>query len=221
MRYILIDMLKVIALIAMLIYHWWFYQFYLHAMPLSNTVELTGWLARFLFLFLFGFNFSFSKSKTFKSLVSRLNKLIAAAVLVSVVSYIYQPSLAIYFGVLHLFVFSAIVLFFLRTRVSLILLISSVSVLGFVLPMPSVSFNHLLFLGLHNTDFASFDYFAFYPYFSFIGFGYWFAHNFKEQLRVDYTSNIYSSLCSFLARHSLAIYLLHLPVIVLFDYMWR
>ena len=221
MRNILLDILKVIALVAMFIYHWYFYQFYLYTTPITYVVEIIGWLARFLFLFLFGYNFIYSKAKTLKLVFIRLKRLITAALLVTITSYIYEPSLAIYFGVLHFFIFSAFVLYFLRAKPLLIAILTLVSSLGFVFALPTADFNYLFFLGLHTADFASFDYFAFCPYFSFVGLGYLFAYYFKNHFQIAYVPNLYTDLCSFVAKRSLVLYLLHLPVIVLFDYMLK
>jgi uncharacterized membrane protein len=83
----------------------------------------------------------------------------------------------------------------------------------FVLPQEWYHSNVLAFLGIHNSNFYSWDYFPLLPYFFVFLFGAYAGKAVKRDSFPDFCYNKHMKLFGGMGKHSLLVYLLHLPAL--------
>jgi uncharacterized membrane protein len=215
-----IDMLRGIAVLAMIIYHFaWDLTFFglietnVAAHPLWSRFAMLI-AASFLLLSGVSLELSARTGLNWRKFNKRLLILIGAAALVSIGTYLATPTSFVFFGILHsLALGSILALPFLRMPT---MFIAGVAALVFAMPWLSLhaAFNHpaLLWVGLGTVAPDTSDYVPLFPWFAFMLFGVMLAR-FLSMPPATSASNSKNFL-GVIGRHSLPIYLIHQPILM-------
>lgn len=219
-------MARGVALAAMAIYHFaWDLEFFGYAPP--GMIAETGWklFARSIatsFLFVVGVSLFLAHGRglRLKPFLRRLAMLVAAAAGISLVTYIVVPGGFIFFGILHQIALASVLgLFFLHLPAALTLIVAAL-----VVAMPHFArhavFDHpmLLWVGLSTVNPHSNDYVPLFPWFACVLAG-------IAAGRMANAVGVFSQMAGrslatwtrpfqFAGRHSLAVYLIHQPVLI-------
>ena len=221
-----IDLARGVALVAMAIYHFaWDLGFFGYTAP--DMIFETGWklFARAIatsFLFLVGVSLFLAHEQglRLKPFLRRLAMVVAAAAGISLVTYIAVPSGFIFFGILHQIALASVLgLLFLRLPVvltlAMVILIATAPYFA-----RNAIFDHpaLWWVGLSTINPSSNDYVPLFPWFAAILAG-------IASARIAKTAGLFSRMADrqmpewtqplqFAGRHSLAVYLIHQPVLI-------
>jgi uncharacterized membrane protein len=232
-----VDLLRGCAILLMVLYHLVFDLNYFAVREIDVSSGFWLALARVaasLFLLLVGLSLTLSHSRVrllgqedgfFFRLLKRSAWILVLALGVSVVTYLFIGKGFIIFGVLHLIGLSLLLAYpFLRLQRARIIFGLLFILLGIYLQNISVGFPWLLWLGLAPPDFYSVDYFPVFPWFGVIlagvGLGDLFYPGYRRRIPVpDFTRSSFVRGLAFLGRNSLAIYLVHQPVIIALFYL--
>jgi uncharacterized membrane protein len=215
----IIDVARGISIILMVIYHFHIDLVLLEMMP-SEILERPAivLLQQFfacIFILTSGISCIFSKNNLKRGLI-----LLAVAMVVTAVTYIYSPDLVVRFGILHFLGVSAIIYALAGKAIDALLP-------GFLTPLAGVllaaltwnlrdlTFNvdFLWAFGIVNSEFSSSDYFPLLPYFFIYLIGTWFG---KYVVAGKLPRWFYEFKCpplAFVGRNTIWIYLLHQPVL--------
>lgn len=226
-RIVWIDVARGLAIVAMAVYHFaWDLQHFGYVTP--PTIDVGGWkmFARVdasSFLFLVGVSLVLAHYPAirWKPFWKRMAQIVAGAAAITLVTYFVTPDTFIFFGILHSIALASLVgLAFLRAPPVLTIF---AAVFAFVAPwyLRSTIFNFppLWFAGLSETIPRSNDYVPLFPWLAPLLFGVALSRIAKNtglfnwlRDRAPPTGAI-TSLVTFGGRHSLAVYLLHQPVL--------
>ena len=214
-----LDVIRGIAIILMVIYHFFFDldNFYYIQINMNSDLFWRGFRIIILILFLTTMGISLalvhSKKICWQCLIKRTFLLGGSAILVSIASYMQFPQTWIYFGILHFILFASwLGLFFLgKPRLSLIIAI--IILIGYFSGYLNTNFlfsllQPLLHLPLYYTE----DLVSIFPWFAFVLLGIFIVAK-DWHLYPRLKPNWISKKVGFLGRHSLFIYLLHQPVL--------
>ncbi|MDD4168895.1 MAG: heparan-alpha-glucosaminide N-acetyltransferase [Desulfotomaculaceae bacterium] len=209
-----IDLLRTMAIIFMVAFH--------IVVDLNRFVGIDidylsgfwyweGKASALTFIFLAGISSGFSKNNFIRGI-----KVLAYGMTITLVTYIFFREQYIRFGILHL-LGTSMILFPLFKRINnLLLLISAVVIALTAIPLNNV-FAHtslLLPLGVMYKGFATLDYYPLSPYFAMFILGI-LAHKLYYYKRQSlYPFSYENKYISTISKHSLAIYLVHQPVII-------
>ncbi len=173
-----------------------------------------------IFIFLSGaaacISFEKNKDKFNSRYYIRGAKLSIFAISITFLTYIFVPSETIIFGILHFFAVSSFLMpFFIRynrlNMVSGLLVI----ILGFYLQLNTFDFQYLFWLGFEPSSFSTFDYFPLIPWLGVLLLGiYSGKYIVKRTASIRFKSRLVS-VFTFLGKNSLAVYLIHQPVLIL------
>ena len=221
-----IDLMRGLALAAMVVFHFaWDLEFFGYA-PVGMTRE-TGWVlfARSIassFLFLVGVSLYLAHAEKVRtrSFVKRLAMVGGAAVAITIVTWFATPQGFIFFGILHQITLASVLgLAFLRLP-SLVTLAVAVAVIAAPSFLRHSLFDHpaLWWVGLSSTNPPANDYVPLFPWFGAVLLG-------IVAARVGTSSGLFTRLAAwrptgwsaplqFAGRHSLAVYLIHQPVLI-------
>jgi uncharacterized membrane protein len=236
-RFIEIDLMRGLAVIMMVLYHILFDIYFFNIYPVDVSTgfwKLFAMITASLFLLLVGISFTISAAKAevtlnrrnfFMKYVKRGIAILLIAVLITIVTWWYLGEGYIIFGILHLIGISIIIapFFFHHKAISLYggMLFIVTGVLLQSVRGPFI----LLPLGVHPVSFYSVDYTPIFPWFGLVLIGIFLGEFLypggKRGFRLPEFSNylklpkLPGTALAFLGRHSLAIYILHQPVIIL------
>lgn len=230
----LIDSLRGVAIIMMVFFHLFYSMKYLFGLELAwfSPPFSTVWqfIIASMFVGIAGFSSNLSHSN-----VGRALRLFSVAILITVVTWVASVDTPIKFGVIHclavcIFIYAlvepalkkvdprilavvALYMYYMTYSVQdgFLTLAPSVHVM---LPESLYSTQFLFWLGFPHERFASGDYFPLMPYFFIFLFG---AALGMIGSREGYASVLYkgrSGVLGFLGNHSLAVYLIHQPIII-------
>lgn len=229
----LIDQLRGVALIAMAIYHFtWDLGFFGYIEP--ETATTGGWriFARVIagsFLFLVGFSLVLGQRKGFQArpFFTRLAKIGGAALLITIATWFAFRETFIFFGILHAIAAASVIgLLFLRLPIAVTLLAAAAAVAA-PLYLRSPLFDHpaLWWVGLSVNIPRSNDYVPLLPWIAPVLLGIalgklFVASALPERLAgLGGRTNVrWKTLLEAAGRHSLAIYLIHQPVLIALVY---
>ena len=224
-----LDVARTVALICMAIYH------FTVDLALFGLVAperpFTGFFHYFApaiagsFLFLSGISLSLAHGGGFRRRpwLKRLAQIAAGAALVSAATYADNPDTYVFFGILHVIAAASILgLAFLRARVWLTLAFAA---LAFVAPhyLRSTVFDApwLLWLGLSSAIPRSIDFEPVFPWIGPFLLGMAAARaGLPQRLAASRAPGALLRLMSWPGRHSLAIYLIHQPVLFGLIWLW-
>ena len=226
-RYYEIDIIKSIAVILMVVFHF-YYIYYLIGKPLVNMDnKILVWssiISHTLFIFLFGINLSLSynknenKSEYYEKQIKKSIIYLFIGTIISFVSYKLIPNKFIFFGIFQFFSLSILISQpFVTNEFTSIIGLVIFSLLNLL--QKNRYKNNLInnIIGL-NTNFNSIDYFPFIPYFIYVLLGITVGHlvykKGKRSIDLDYLDKKVenSKLLQFLiyiGQNSLIIYVLH------------
>jgi len=228
-----IDFLRGIAIVMMVVFHSIltldFYGLF-GGNVYSPGLVLFGRSIGIIFIFLVGVSLSISYSRVLGKLsimqlrlkfLKRGLWVFFLGLLITAVSWLFDPQMTIWFGVLHLIGLSIIFGYvFLGFNKYFSLVGGSVYLVrGFFLQNEVFSFPWMLWLGLKPAGFTTYDYFPIIPYFGLflvgIAAGKHFYKKNKRSFKLPELENkkIVKQVC-FLGRHSLLIYLIHVPILL-------
>lgn len=234
-----IDFLRGIAIIMMVLYH---LLYNLHYFAHYNVNVYSGfWLyfarataTTFIFLVGVSLTVSFSKAtkisldekKLFLKYLIRGLKIFSWGLIITLVTWVFLREGCVVFGILHLIGISIILAYpFLRfpswnLLIGLLLIFSGQYLNGLTFNFP-----WLVWLGFRPAQFYSVDYFPLLPWFGLVLIGIFFGnllypdYSRKFQLANFSYFSVIKIFC-FLGKHSLLIYLIHQPLIIVLLYLF-
>lgn len=235
-RYWEIDLLRGLAIIAMIIYHIFFdlnffgvYNFNLNSIFFKIFLYPIG--TTFLLLVGISLTLSYNRVKKFLSnrkiiekFIFRGSKIFFLGLIITLVTFLFLDDGFVVFGVLHCIglsiLFSTVFL-----RYKLLNLVFGVLFLGLGIFLQTMTFefNYLFWLGFIPSNFYTVDYFPVLPWFGFVLIGLAFGNSFYSDYQRKFYIKDYSYLrsikfLSLIGRNSLLIYFLHQPIILILIY---
>jgi len=214
MRYWEIDFARGLAVILMLAFHIFFDAYYF------GKIELSGpfwyYFPRFIggmFIFISGYTTSVAYGKAKARVLRKVFRLAAIAAGITAATYVFAPEEVVIFGILHFFSLATFVsiAFIGKPRASLFAGIASF-LTGIYLQQLRISTPLLVWLGIMPKNFATLDYYPFLPWFGVFLLGMFAGHYHRPAGDVRFAGR---DAVTFLGRHSLKVYLVQHPVIVL------
>ena len=159
---------------------------------------------------------SFSRNNIMRGL-----KILALAMSLTFVTYVFNPDLFIVFGILHLLGCSILLYPFLNkfNKKVLILLGTACIILGQLLPEVNTTANILAPLGLRDVYFRSLDYYPLFPYLGIFIYGVVFSKIFYPRKQSLFNKQLPANPINFIGRHTLKVYIFHQPFILLVLYL--
>ncbi len=226
-----IDVARGVAILMMVVYHTVFDLDFLNIAPvdaLSWPWRCFAYATASLFLLIVGISLVVSRARAAQGtggfpraakFIRRGAGIFALGLLVTLATWLYLPQNFVVFGILHLIGVSIMLspLFFRFERWNIIIgagvVLAGWAIAGTTGPA------FLLPLGIMPPGFASVDYTPLFPWLGAVliglGFGSVLYAGGERQFRIRPVPDIVAAPLSFLGRHSLAIYLIHQPVIIL------
>lgn len=231
-RLVAIDLGRSVALVGMAVYHFC-YDLEIFGWLAPGTVVSGGfwWLARLVagsFIFIAGMGLWLSHGRGIRwgAFWRRFLRIAAAAALVSAATWVALPEVAIFYGILHSIGVSSLAgLLFLRLPAALVLAAAAVT---FALPrlvvFPAFG-GWLVWTGLSGTIPATADFEPLFPWFGPFLLGLAagkLLSRFDSWWLLDRPRGVVARILALPGRHSLALYLLHQPVLiaVVFTFTW-
>lgn len=236
-----LDRARGAALIAMIIYHaiWDGLQFGLIGWTLERDLLLqqSAKLIAGSFLLIAGVSMAFASARFEKPLVSqrdfwkRVAMVAGAAILVSIATFFALPQAPIYFGILHHIALSSVILALLAPLPAFFLVAIGAAVLMINAYVSVEALNHpaTIWLGLGTQTPITADWVPVFPWLAagLIGFGVgkmfivpWIASRPPQGEKTK--PNALAHLLTWMGQHSLAVYLIHQPVLIglIQIYLW-
>ncbi len=208
-----IDLIRGVAIILMVIFHTVvdlkdFYQYDLEY--LNGFWYFEGKTAAILFMLIAGTSSVFNKNSLKHGLL-----VFVWGMVLSVITYIYNPGTYIRFGILHFLGCSLITYPLLRTFRPLLLLVLAISAfwLGTIFSAILVSAPYLLPFGLTTATFVSIDYYPLFPWYGVFLLGVAVGKIVYPKPKSLFPLMEYTNI-RFLGQHSLLIYLVHQPILL-------
>ena len=220
-----IDFLRGLAIILMVGYHLLFdlgeFRGVKRFLGFSTDLSSVAWsAAQYFFAGLFVI-LSGTSSTLSRSNVRRGLKLLAVSLAVTVATYIFDPSSAVYFGILQCLAFSMLVYGAAFKKAGPVVCAAwgaLVIGLGAALPILkralAVRFDWLLPFGIHSPSFSSFDYFPLIPWLGIFLAGAALGKTAYAARRSLVPWRLPETFLNAAGRHSLLIYIVHQPVIM-------
>lgn len=227
-----VDLLRGMAIVLMVLFHLAYDLNYLGVYEIEMSSGFWFYLARFtamLFLLLVGVSLTLSHSRArimgrMKLFGFRLMKrslwILILAMGATLATYLFMGDGFIVFGVLHLIGISLLLAYpFLGLHRKNFILGLLFILFGLFLQDLSVDFPWLLWLGLAPQDFYSVDYLPIFPWFGVVlmgvALGDFFYRDYRRSIHLsDLAGSPPVKWLAFLSRNSLAIYLVHQPLLI-------
>lgn len=214
-----IDILRGVAIIFMSYFHLLFdlKEFYGYNINYKNfSIGWTGSISALLFILLAGYSSSLSKNN-----LRRAAKILFFAMLISIVTFFLFEKDFIRFGILHLLGASIITAPILKRFPISVLFPLSFAFISAGLIVKNYTLSHSAFFafGLVSSDFSSLDYYPLLPYYGVYVIGFVLSNVLPPSKLKPLNKRNYLEPLEFLGRHSLAIYLLHQPVLLALLYL--
>ncbi|MDO8625080.1 MAG: heparan-alpha-glucosaminide N-acetyltransferase [Candidatus Diapherotrites archaeon] len=221
-RFWSIDVLRGIAVLAMVVFHFLFdYNFFAGARfdLYSGTWFLLGRLAAVLFVLLAGMSVVFRVQRrelepdaAAMQLILRGIFLLVLGFVITMFTLLFFPDYPVWFGVLHLLGLATILSIPLVSRPRLALIAGALlSVLGVLVSLGLLAVPRIL--PLFDFSFATFDYFPLLPWLGVFWIGLWAGNRFWNTAGESWKAHppkwLFWTRLDWLGRHSLVIYFVH------------
>ncbi len=229
-----IDFWRGMAVIGMIIYHFFFvfnFQGLLIQDMHSFWWTVLARLVQFSFLGLVGVSFVLARGRSWDFYRKEFKRgliCVFFALMISLVSYLVVPEVWVQFGILHFIAFSILFLSPLSKRplLSFILGITAILVGSYISAIETE--NLFLFILGFNGPFASLDYFSIFPWSAVVLFGISFGHLYLALLKDHFSAlrrvlkeSVWGRVVIYLGRKSLIIYVIHVPIIYLISILYE
>ena len=231
-----IDSLRGVAIVMMVTFHFIFDLYYFGIYSLEVHSGFLWWFARltaFIFIFLVGVSLSLSYSRTilkanyrdqknlFYRYLKRGLKIFGYGLIITAVTGIFIREGFIIFGILQLIGISIILEYpFLKHRY-INLILGIIFIFGGIYLMDfRFDFYELLWMGFTPYNFYTLDYFPLLPWLGVVSLGIFLGNtlyeNYTRHFKLpDFSKYSMIKVSGFLGRHSLLIYLIHQPVLII------
>lgn len=231
-----IDFIRGIAIIGVIIYNCAFASDYFGIFEMPRTLFWFLFPRVFagIFILWVGISLTLSYSRALKKLQTRKLfskylkrglKIFSLGLLITFITFLMIEDFVL-FGILHLIGISVILTYpFLKSNNVLVLSIGIILLaLGLYLSQFTFGFEWLLWLGFIPSGFYTIDYFPVLPWFGLVFVGIFLGNilytDYKRNFNIrDLSGNKLAGFFTFLGRHTLVLYFLHLPVFLLFLYL--
>jgi uncharacterized membrane protein len=214
MRYQEIDLARGLAVVLMLIFHFFFDASYFGKLDLSGAFWY--FFPRFIggmFIFISGYTLSVIRPE-FRRVGRKVLKLALLAAAISIVTFLFVPEETVIFGIIHFFTLATIAGYlFLRWPKIQLPAGLGLFAIGIYLNQLRADTGLLVWLGLIPYGFRTLDYYPFLPWFGVFLTGMFFGNYFRPKSTLPETP--ISPLLTILGRNSLKIYVLQHPIIIL------
>lgn len=209
-----IDLLRVLALIMMIIFHTAYDLNYFAGAKINYENPMwtyIGKLSGLLFIFISGISSGFSKNSFKRGL-----KVFGYGMIITLATYVADKDNYIRFGILHLLGVSMMAFPLLkRLKAAFLIILSTVSIgIGVYIDGLLLNTKLLLPLGIMYPKFSSIDYYPIFPYIGIFIIGIFIYKKVYFDKRSIYKFNSTIPLVSIISKNSLKIYLLHQPIII-------
>lgn len=225
-RLVALDLARSAALLAMAVFHFVFdLELFGFVAPGTTMLPFWRWLAyltagSFLFLVGVGLVLGHGRGIRWRGFLRRFARIAGAAALITLATWIAMPEVFIFFGILHCIAAASLLgLFALRLPVPILLALGA-----FVLWLPNAmrfaAFDAPWFwwTGLQAVGLRSVDYVPIFPWFAPVLFGMAAARMMQKAGLWDrlarWQAGEVARALAFAGRHSLAVYLIHQPVLI-------
>jgi len=235
-----VDSLRGLAVVCMICYHFLFDLAFFGLISIDVSSGFPWFFARITastFIFLMGVSLTLSSSRTrlsgsylhkslFKKYLVRGCRIFLLGLFITMITWIFLPQEFIIFGILHFIGISIILAYpFLKRKYLNLAAGIGIICIGIYLQTLSFNFSWLMWLGFVPNSLNTVDYFPIFPWFGLVLLGIFFGgllyKNYKRQFKLpDLSNNYLFRASSFLGRHSLVIYLIHQPLIILALYLF-
>lgn len=168
---------------------------------------------------------TYNKNRIFLKLAKRSLYIFSLGLGITLFTKIFFPNNYIFFGILHLIGVSIFLSYFFLNFKFLNLLFGFLFLaLGAVLKEYSLDIPRMYFLGFSSGDISTLDFYPIIPWFGMVLWGLFaakiiYAGGIRRFELFDANNNFFIKRSTFLGRHSLLIYFLHHPILVLFIYI--
>lgn len=225
-----IDLLRGIAIVMMIIFH---FVFDLNFLGLAKIMAYEGaWLifqriTISLFILLVGISLHISyskiKDKSAKALLKKYGlrsiALFAVALGISLATWLVIPEGFVVFGIIHFVALAILVAsLFLRFYILNLVLGLVLLVQGVFMPLQQIETSLLLWLGFNPPGFYSIDYVPLIPWFGLILLGIFLGRHFypkgKRNFKIKEKKSGIVNILSYMGQRSLLIYLIHQPILL-------
>jgi len=232
-----IDFLRGLAIIMMIIYHFLYDLNYFGNYNFDLSSGFWLYFARTtatIFILLVGISLTLSFSRTkiqkpkinlYLKYLKRGLKIFSWGLIVTLMTWIFLREEFVIFGILHFIGISIILAYpFLKLRYWNLLIGIICIVFGMYLKNFTFDFSWLMWLGLRPHYLYTVDYFPIFPWFGIILIGLFFGNllypHYKRKFKLSNFSDFsFTKLFCFLGKHSLLIYLVHEPILIILLYL--
>ncbi len=214
-RYYALDILRGLSILLMVCYHW-AYDLELYGLipswllynPLLDSLQL---FFASVFVAISGASSTFSRSNLRRGL-----KMLACALVVTAVTYWFDPGSVVRFGILHFLGAAALLYWLLEPLLKKYpphpLLCLALFFAARFATKPHYPVPGLWWLGFRQPGFSSGDYFPLLPWFFMYLFGVWLGGWLERGQGPDWLRKVRCPWLENIGRHTLLVYLLHQPV---------
>lgn len=151
-----------------------------------------------------------------KKYITRGLRLLFFAALITISTYIFVPQKTIFFGIIHFFAVSSFLIpVFVRHNKLNIIACISIILAGSYLAQTEFNFSYLFWLGFVPQNLSTFDFFPLIPWMGVILAGIACGGFFVEKTVDLEFKGKFSSLFQYLGKHTLTIYMIHQPLLIL------
>ncbi len=213
-----IDIIRGVALVLMVFFHFLFSlkEFYGYDVHYNQGIYYyIGKTSAILFIIISAISSSFSRNNTRRAL-----KFFAVAAIITVVTHLYNPAFGIKFGIIHFLGLSVLLApLFIKLNSYLLALLGILIIAAGIYLGPIAFDNNYLFLfNMTGTGWVSADYYPLFPWFGVFLYGVILGRALypaKTSLLISEPELRLFSFLGFLGRHTLIIYLIHQPLLIL------
>lgn len=209
-----LDLLRGIALVFMIYFHivYDLKEIFNYSIIYESGINYyIGKAAGILFIFAAGISSTLTRSNP-----ARAVRILIIAMVITIITHIYDPHMGIKFGILHFLGVSILTAPLIKRMNESVLLILGTAVIAVSLYISGINVNHdtLFALGLTTGNFISSDFYPLFPWYGVFLYGLSAGKVLYTSKKSIFTSRPQKNILTKAGRRSLLIYLLHQPVIL-------